>query len=105
MFSDDELLLLYGTVACVIVKRRRRFKRNVWAKDWLLKRIQYSHINLLKELRFHPKDWHNFTFHFVVIILRRYFPQAFFFPKQLNELKEEILTPRSHVAENTMKLK
>lgn len=61
MFSDDELLLMYGAVACVIVKRRRRqFKRNVWAKDWLLKRAQYSHVNLLKELRFHPKDWHNY---------------------------------------------
>lgn len=61
MFSDDELLLMYGAVACLIVKRRRRhFKRNVWTKDWLLKRTQYSHVNLLKELRFHPKDWHNY---------------------------------------------
>ncbi|XP_046686715.1 uncharacterized protein LOC124372373 [Homalodisca vitripennis] len=61
MFSDDELLLIYGAVACVIVKRRKRqLKRNQWTKDWLLKRAQYSHVNLLKELRFHPKDWHNY---------------------------------------------
>ncbi|KAG8267895.1 hypothetical protein J6590_040677 [Homalodisca vitripennis] len=61
MFSDDELLLIYGAVACVIVKRRKRqLKRNQWTKDWLLNRAQYSHVNLLKELRFHPKDWHNY---------------------------------------------
>ena len=22
--------------------------------------VFFSHVNLLKELRFHPKDWHNF---------------------------------------------
>ena len=30
-------------------------------QEWLLKRqVFFSHVNLLKELRFHPKDWHNF---------------------------------------------
>ncbi|CAB3236794.1 unnamed protein product [Arctia plantaginis] len=32
----------------------------MWVKKWLLKRNQYPHVNLLKELRFHPEDWHNY---------------------------------------------
>ncbi|KAG8282350.1 hypothetical protein J6590_039092 [Homalodisca vitripennis] len=83
MFSDDELLLIYGAVACVIVKRRKRqLKRNQWTKDWLLNRAQYSHVNLLKELRFHPKDWHNYL---------RMNEETFFSPKQLYELKNSLL--------------
>ncbi|KAG8256089.1 hypothetical protein J6590_076830 [Homalodisca vitripennis] len=83
MFSDDELLLIYGAVACVIVKRRKRqVKRNQWTKDWLLNRAQYSHVNLLKELRFHPKDWHNYL---------RMNEETFFSPKQLYELKNSLL--------------
>jgi hypothetical protein len=29
-------------------------------KDWLLKKPQYSLINLINELRFHPEDCHNY---------------------------------------------
>ncbi|KAG8310951.1 hypothetical protein J6590_053452 [Homalodisca vitripennis] len=77
------LLLIYGAVACVIVKRRKRqLKRNQWTKDWLLNRAQYSHVNLLKELRFHPKDWHNYL---------RMNEETFFSPKQLYELKNSLL--------------
>ena len=31
-----------------------------WAKDWLLKRNNLSHINLLKELKLEPGDWYNY---------------------------------------------
>jgi hypothetical protein len=40
--------------------RRNARKSREWTKKWLLKRQEFSHINLLKELRFHPKDWHHF---------------------------------------------
>ena len=41
--------------------RRNARKSRQWTKKWLLKRQElFSHVNLLKELRFHPKDWHNF---------------------------------------------
>ena len=35
--------------------RRNARKSRQWAKKWLLKDV-----NLLKELRFDPKDWNNF---------------------------------------------
>ena len=31
-----------------------------WAKDWLLKRNNLSHINLLKYLKLEPGDWYNY---------------------------------------------
>ncbi|KAG8248100.1 hypothetical protein J6590_047407 [Homalodisca vitripennis] len=62
--------------------RKRQLKRNQWTKDWLLNRAQYSHVNLLKELRFHPKDWHNYL---------RMNEETFFSPKQLYELKNSFL--------------
>jgi len=39
------------------IKKR---KRKVWVKDWLSKRVKYSHVNLLTELRICPKDWQNY---------------------------------------------
>nr|CAI5837488.1 unnamed protein product [Callosobruchus analis] len=41
------------------LKKPKRY-RTVWCKNWLRKREQYSHINLLNELKFAPKDWHNY---------------------------------------------
>ena len=32
----------------------------VWCKEWLKKRTKFSHVNLLNELRFAPKHWHNY---------------------------------------------
>ncbi|VEN44067.1 unnamed protein product, partial [Callosobruchus maculatus] len=31
-----------------------------WVKQWLVKRGQFSHINLLEELRLEPGDWYNY---------------------------------------------
>jgi len=43
-----------------IKSNEKKVKRKLWNKDWLQKRKVYSHVNLLKELRFSPKDWHNY---------------------------------------------
>jgi hypothetical protein len=55
-------LLCYAVIAVVLDRKYRRNARKSreWAKKWLLKRQDFCHVNLLKELRFHPKDWHNF---------------------------------------------
>jgi len=55
-------LLCYAAFAVVLDRKYRRNarKRREWTNQWLLKRQNFSHVNLLKELRFHPKDWHNF---------------------------------------------
>ena len=55
-------LLCYVAIAVLLDRKYRRnaTKSREWIKKWLLKRQDLSHISLLKELRFHPKDWHNF---------------------------------------------
>jgi len=57
----SELLCCAG-IAVVLDRRYRRNARKSreWTKKWLSKRQHFSHINLLKVLRYHPKDWHNF---------------------------------------------
>jgi len=49
-------LALAATAVAMVLKTKKR----KWTKDWLLKRSQYSHVNLLNELQFHPEDWHNY---------------------------------------------
>lgn len=39
---------------------KKRNKRSVWVKDWLLKRTTFSHVNLLTELKLEPGDWFNY---------------------------------------------
>ena len=55
-------LLCYAAFAVVLDRKCRgnARKRSEWTNQWLLKRQDFSLVNLLKELRFHPKDWHNF---------------------------------------------
>ena len=55
--------LLCSAAVTVVSDRKYRWnarKSTEWTKKWLLQQQDFSHINLLKELRFHPKDWHNF---------------------------------------------
>lgn len=63
MLRNEEELLLITAAVCVI-KRQKRMKRysnrRWWCKEWLLKRHQYSHINLLKESRLYPDYWRNY---------------------------------------------
>jgi hypothetical protein len=57
--SDDDVLALAAFV--LMFKRKpRKKKRDMWCKDWLMKRKTYSHINLLNELKIYPHDWHNY---------------------------------------------
>lgn len=63
MVDEEEDLLLAAAAVCVVnvQKRKRRYSnRRWWCKEWLLKRNQYSHINLLEELRLYPDDWRNY---------------------------------------------
>jgi hypothetical protein len=39
----------------MLENNRRKSKRTKWTKDWLLKRENVSHVNLLKELKFEGK--------------------------------------------------
>ncbi|VVC96930.1 unnamed protein product [Leptidea sinapis] len=40
--------------------RRKRKKRELWCKHWLLLRKSYSHTSLINELRITPKDFNNY---------------------------------------------
>ncbi|KAL5246308.1 hypothetical protein ACI65C_013716 [Semiaphis heraclei] len=49
-------LALAATAVALVIKTKGKKQKRKWTKDWLLKRSQYSHVNLLNELRFHPED-------------------------------------------------
>lgn len=51
---------LYAVAAAIAVNNKIRKKRSKWVKEWLLKRSQFSHINLLDELKLEPGDWFNY---------------------------------------------
>ncbi|XP_068249076.1 uncharacterized protein [Palaemon carinicauda] len=45
----------------VALEEKKRKKRSKWSKSWLLKRNDFSHTNLLEELRLkEPQDWFNY---------------------------------------------
>ncbi|KAJ8946637.1 hypothetical protein NQ314_008809 [Rhamnusium bicolor] len=56
--NDDDALAILGLILCL--KRKNRKPRSVSCKKWLLRRNKYSHVNILHELKFAPKDWHNY---------------------------------------------
>ncbi|XP_047998551.1 protein ANTAGONIST OF LIKE HETEROCHROMATIN PROTEIN 1-like [Leguminivora glycinivorella] len=39
---------------------KQRKRRTVWCKQWLQKRDQLSHVNLLNELKIYPEDYRNY---------------------------------------------
>jgi hypothetical protein len=54
---------ILGAVGCVIAWdcfRKKRRKRGVCCKEWLLKRTVYSHKNVVIELEVFLKDLHNY---------------------------------------------
>ncbi|CAH2012676.1 unnamed protein product [Acanthoscelides obtectus] len=55
--GDDALAVL---ALLLTLNKRVRKKREKWCKDWILKRKSYSHVNLLNELKFEPKDFQNY---------------------------------------------
>ncbi|KAL0893446.1 hypothetical protein ABMA27_015026 [Loxostege sticticalis] len=57
--SEEELILLTAaTVCCHILTKKQ--ERKQWMKEWLKKRNQFTHINLLNELTLEPSDWRNY---------------------------------------------
>ncbi|XP_061717342.1 putative nuclease HARBI1 [Cydia pomonella] len=54
----DDAVAIIGLL-CILQKKRQRRKR-MWCKHWLLQRKQYTHNNLLKEIRITPKDYRNY---------------------------------------------
>lgn len=58
MATTDDAVAILGLMC--ILKNKKRKKRNLWCKEWLLKRNKYSHTNLLNELRITPKDFNNY---------------------------------------------
>nr|CAI5839350.1 unnamed protein product [Callosobruchus analis] len=58
---DIDALALIGLLF-ILLKRKQSKRRNRerWCKPWLLQRKEYSHVNLLKELRFEPNDFRNY---------------------------------------------
>lgn len=54
------MLLLFMLLKLQSKRKMIVKKRSKWCKNWLLKREQYSHINLLNELRSEPNDWRNY---------------------------------------------
>lgn len=60
---EEELLLISTIVSLVRVHhllRKKKVNKRKWSRKWLLKRGQYSHINLLKELSTESNDWRNY---------------------------------------------
>ena len=55
-------LLCYAAIAVALDRKYKRIARKSRkaTKKWLLKRQDFSHVNLLKELRFHRKDRRNY---------------------------------------------
>lgn len=58
--TNDDVLAIVGLVLAIKKNEKCKKKRSVWCKEWLLKRNKYSYTNLLNELKFAPKDWHNY---------------------------------------------
>ena len=59
-----EEVLLWSALTCCIVEKKRlerlKTRRSRWSRKWLLKRHNFSHIKLLRELRDEPNDWRNY---------------------------------------------
>jgi hypothetical protein len=59
MNSNELLLDAVAVVVCAnVIKESHSFKRNKrrkWCKNWLLERQNFSHINLLAELKLEKK--------------------------------------------------
>ncbi len=64
MSGEDDFILLAAAYAIIKKKKQensvQRRPRSKWVKEWLLKRSQYTHVNLLQELRLESDDWRNY---------------------------------------------
>ena len=58
--------LLLTVLATYLVKMKRvqrlsRTRLSKWSRTWLLRRQNFSHIKLLRELHDEPKNWWNYS--------------------------------------------
>ncbi|XP_039763773.1 uncharacterized protein LOC120636385 [Pararge aegeria] len=60
MASRDDALAIVGLMCVLKENRRKRYKRELWCKHWLLLRKSYSHTSLINELKITPKDYNNY---------------------------------------------
>lgn len=63
MTTSNDALAIVGLLIATQhnkLEKRKKNKRTLWCKDWLRKRNEYSHLNLLNEFKLFPKDWHNY---------------------------------------------
>ncbi|CAH1958474.1 unnamed protein product [Acanthoscelides obtectus] len=60
MASIDDAMAIVGLIVATKKLKRSKRHRAIWCKNYLMKREHYSHINLVNELEFAPKDWHNY---------------------------------------------
>lgn len=58
--SSNETLVASALILYLQNKNKNKMKRKIWTKNWFQKRDDFSHINLLKELKFSPNDWNNY---------------------------------------------
>ncbi|CAH2009333.1 unnamed protein product [Acanthoscelides obtectus] len=56
----DDLLFLSLFFVIFAIRKNRRKKRKQWCKEWLQRRNEFTHINLLNDLRHEPSDYNNF---------------------------------------------
>lgn len=56
--EQDDMIALVGLL--VVMNSKKRRKRSTWCKNWLQKRSEYTHTNLLKELCSDPSDYRNY---------------------------------------------
>jgi hypothetical protein len=52
---DD--LFAYAALACVLQNRKQKCKRKLWTKPWLERINNFTHTDLLQELKCFPKAW------------------------------------------------
>ncbi|GBP60237.1 hypothetical protein EVAR_44612_1 [Eumeta japonica] len=57
--DDNDVIAVLGLILAT-KKRKRRKGRIEWCKHWLLKSKQFSHVNLMNELKFTLKDYKNY---------------------------------------------
>ena len=58
--ADVQKLAAAAAAVLIIKKKKQQTIRKRWSKQWLLKRTEFNHINLLSELKLEPEDRFNY---------------------------------------------
>ncbi|XP_041422068.1 protein ANTAGONIST OF LIKE HETEROCHROMATIN PROTEIN 1-like [Xenopus laevis] len=61
IFMDDSRRAALAILLLTSIKQKKKRKRSIWSKQWLLHRHKFSHMGLLKELKENnPDDFRNY---------------------------------------------